>query len=98
MVDPRKLHVPGAWDLRGELLAGASIDDPVAAPVEDERRNADGRQDGSHIDVQKHLEDLLNHRRTRGGALHTGGELHRPYGALRRESGDGSADLRDVSG
>jgi len=42
MVDPRKLDVPGVRDLRGELLA-ASIDDPVAAPVNDERRNVDRR-------------------------------------------------------
>ena len=77
MVDPGKLDVAGAWDLRGELLAGAAVDDPVAAPVEDERRDVDRGQDGSHVDVQEHLEDLLDHRRARRGALHAGGELHR---------------------
>ena len=77
MVDPRKLHVAGVRDLRGQLLAGAPVDDPVAVPVEDERRNMDRGQDGSHVDVQEHLEDLLDHRRARGGALQTGGELRR---------------------
>jgi len=35
-VDPPELHVPGAWDLRGQLLARPSIDGAVAAPVEHE--------------------------------------------------------------
>src|SRR5919197_5819252 len=42
VVDSGKLDVSGAWDLGGELLAGASVDDPVAAPVQDEGRNVDG--------------------------------------------------------
>jgi hypothetical protein len=39
MVNSGKLHVSGTADLGGELLAGASIDDPIAVPMEDERRN-----------------------------------------------------------
>jgi hypothetical protein len=37
----------------------------------------DRRQDRPHVDVQEHLEDLLDHRGTGGRALHAGGELLR---------------------
>ena len=43
--------------------------------MDDERRNVDRGQDRSHVDVQEHLEDLLDHRRAGGRALETSGEL-----------------------
>ena len=75
MVDPRNLDVPGARDLRRELRACAPIHDPVGAPVDHEGRNVDRGEDGPDVDVEEHLEDLLDHPRTRRRALHPGGEL-----------------------
>ena len=50
----------------------------------------DRGQDGSHVDVEEHLEDLLDHRRARGRALKTGGVLGRLgiAGHARREELD----------
>ena len=44
--------------------------------MEDQRRNVDRGQDVPHVDVQEHLEDLLDHGRARGRALEPGGELN----------------------
>ena len=69
VVDALELDVARAGYPRRELLAGAPVDDPVPAPMEHERRHVKRGQHVAHVDVQEHLEDLLDHRRAGGGAL-----------------------------
>jgi hypothetical protein len=76
MVDSGQLDISSPADRSRELPARAAIHHAVAATVEDERRDVDRREDGSQIDVQEHLEDLLDHRRARTRALQAGVELH----------------------
>ena len=53
----------------------AIVDRVVAAAVQHKSGHVDGREDRADVDVQKHHEDLLEHRRRRGIALEAGERL-----------------------
>ena len=82
---PRQLDVARAGDGGGQVPAGPPVDDPVAAPVGHQRRHLDRGQHRADVDVEEHLEDLLDHRRAGGRALHARGELDR-LGVVARSS------------